>query len=366
MGRVYETYDSQVVIGEIAADVEQAVVAKKLDAMCLALDGYEPAPAPNGLLKWFGIAKAAPGPSGLYIHGDVGRGKTMLMDLFYGLARVRPKRRIHFHEFMQGVHARVHHFRKREDDPIPPVAAEIAENASLLCFDEFQVSDITDAMILGRLFTALFDHGVVVVATSNIAPEGLYQHGLNRARFLPFIALMKQRLEVVSLDGDRDYRLERLMGHKVYLTPLGAEADEELHAIWRELTECERGEPLALEVTGRTLVVPQAACGVARFSFADLCEAPLGPGDYLKIAKTFHTLIVAGIPKLNKARRNEAKRLVVLVDTLYDNHVCLAASAEVAPHAIYPEGDHAFEFARTASRLVEMQSKDYLMAMRVR
>ena len=362
MGRVYDTYDKMVVRGELRADVAQAVVAKKLDALCEALDGYERSDRPNGLVKWLGLAKQVPPPEGLYIHGDVGRGKTMLMDLFFELARSKPKTRIHFHEFMQSVHARVHHWRKQHDDPIPPVAAEIARDAALLCFDEFQVTDITDAMILGRLFTALFEHGIVVVATSNIAPDGLYEHGLNRNSFLPFIKLMQQKMAVISLDGETDYRLERLMGHKVYVTPLGAEADKELQTMWEELTECESAPPLELEVTGRTLVVPQAARSVARFQFSDLCEQPLGPGDFLKIAKTFHTVIVENIPKLSKARRNEAKRFVILVDALYDNHVRLIASAEVAPDKIYPEGDHAFEFNRTASRLMEMQSEEYLMA----
>ena len=362
MGRVYDTYDSKVVRKELSADIEQAVVAKKLDALCEALDTYEPGDAPNGVMKWLGLARTAPPPPGLYIHGDVGRGKTMLMDLFFELARVKPKKRIHFHEFMQGVHARVHHWRKQHDDPIPPVAAEIAADATLLCFDEFQVTDITDAMILGRLFTALFEHGIVVVATSNIEPDGLYEHGLNRNSFLPFIKLMQQKMEVVSLDGEKDYRLDRLMGHKVYLTPLGPEADAEVQTMWEELTECESAPPMELEVTGRTLVVPEAARSVARFDFADVCEKPLGPGDFLKIAKTFHTVIVENIPKLSKARRNEAKRFVILIDALYDNHVRLIASAEVAPAKIYPEGDHAFEFNRTASRLIEMQSEDYLMA----
>ena len=285
MGRVYDTYDSKVVRAELSADIEQAVVAKKLVALSEALDAHEAGDAPNGVMKWLGLARQAPPPNGLYIHGDVGRGKTMLMDLFFELARTSPKKRIHFHEFMQGVHARVHHWRKQHDDPIPPVAAEIAADARLLCFDEFQVTDITDAMILGRLFTALFTHGIVVVATSNIEPDGLYEHGLNRNSFLPFIRLMQQKMDVVSLDGQTDYRLDRLMGHKVYLTPLGPEADAEVQTMWEELTECESAPPLELEVTGRTLVVPQAARSVARFDFADVCEKPLGPGDFLKIRR---------------------------------------------------------------------------------
>ncbi len=362
MGRVYDTYDNQVVRGELRADIAQAVVAKKLDGLCEALDDYRPGAPAGGVMKWLGLAKPTHPPLGLYIHGDVGRGKTMLMDMFYDLARIDPKTRIHFHEFMQQVHQRVHHFRKQHEDPIPPVAAENAAQSALLCFDEFQVTDITDAMILGRLFTALFEHGIVVVATSNIEPDGLYEHGLNRNSFLPFIKLMQEKMQVVSLDGETDYRLERLMGHKVYVTPLGADTDAEIQTMWKELTECETGPPLELEVTGRTLVVPQAARSVARFDFSELCAKPLGPGDFLKIAKTFHTVFIENIPKLSKARRNEAKRFVILIDALYDNHVRLIASAAVAPSKIYPEGDHAFEFNRTASRLIEMQSEDYLMA----
>ncbi len=362
MGRVYDTYDSLISRGELSPDVEQAVIAKRLDALCDALDSYEPGNTGSLLSRFFGIGEPPKAPKGLYIHGDVGRGKTMLMDLFYDLVRVKPKTRIHFHEFMQNVHGRVHHWRQQEEDPVAPVAAEIADDATLLCFDEFQVSDIADAMILGRLFTALFELGVVVVSTSNLEPDRLYEHGLNRGHFLPFVKLMKQKLEVVSLDGEKDYRLDRLLGHKVYLTPLGRHADAEIQEMWQELTECDEAPSMELEVSGRTLVVPQSARSVARFSFSDLCEKPLGPGDYLKIAKTFHTVIVEGIPKLSKAKRNEAKRFVTLIDALYDNHVRLIASAEVPPGKIYPEGDHAFEFNRTASRLMEMQSEDYLVA----
>ena len=362
MGRVYETYDSLIRRGELSPDVAQAVIAKRLDALCLALDDYEPGASGSFFSRLLGLGKPDGVPRGLYIHGDVGRGKTMLMDLFFDLARIKPKTRIHFHEFMQNVHGRVHHWRQQQEDPVAPVAAEIAADATLLCFDEFQVTDIADAMILGRLFTALFERGVVVVSTSNLEPDRLYEHGLNRGHFLPFIKLMKQKLDVVSLDGEKDYRLDRLLGHKVYLTPPGPDAEAEIQVMWQELTECEEGLPMELEVSGRTVTVPQAARSVARFSFSDLCERPLGPGDYLKIAKTFHTVIVEDIPKLSKAQRNEAKRFVTLIDALYDNHVRLIASAEVPPGKIYPEGDHAFEFNRTASRLMEMQSEDYLMA----
>ncbi|MEM7428667.1 MAG: cell division protein ZapE [Pseudomonadota bacterium] len=362
MGRVQDTYDSLISRGDLSRDAAQSVIVKRLDALCEALDTYEPGGSGSFLSRIFGLGEKTEMPKGLYVHGDVGRGKTMLMDLFFDQVRIKAKTRIHFHEFMQNVHARVHHWRQKEEDPVAPVAEEIASSATLLCFDEFQVTDIADAMILGRLFTALFEHGVVVVSTSNLEPDRLYEHGLNRGHFLPFIRLMKQKLDVVSLDGEKDYRLDRLLGHKVYLTPLGPDADAEIQNMWRELTECDEAPPAELEVSGRTLVVPQAARSVARFSFSDLCEKPLGPGDFLKIAKTFHTVIVEGIPKLSRAKRNEAKRFVLLIDSLYDNHVRLIASADVPPHEIYPEGDHAFEFNRTASRLMEMQSEDYLTA----
>lgn len=360
MRKILQAYEELIASGELKPDGEQARIAAYLDDLAAALNDYTPAPEASGLKKWLGLEKPVPAPRGLYITGEVGRGKTMLMDLFYEHVNVAPKARIHFHEFMQNVHTRVHYWRKAADDPIPPLAKELADGASLLCFDEFQVSDITDAMILGRLFSALFNHGVVVVATSNVEPDHLYEHGLNRARFLPFIGLLKERLQVVNLDSPTDYRLDRIMGHRVYLTPLNDEADEVVQKRWHQLTELDAGEPLDLEVNGRILTVPQAARGVARFDYADLCQQPLGPGDFLKIAKTFDTVLVERIPRLDKARRNEAKRLVTLIDTLYDNHVRLIASAETPPEGIYPEGDHAFEFARTVSRLNEMQSEEYL------
>ncbi len=365
MGRFYDTYDAKVRQGKMKPDDAQAFVAKKLDALCGQLEHYEPGGRSNGFAKWLGLARSKPVPPGLYIHGAVGRGKSMLMDMFYDLVRVEPKTRVHFHQFMQDVHARVHHWRKRVDNSIPPVADEIANRAALLCFDEFQVSDITDAMILDRLFTALFERGVVVVATSNIAPDSLYEDGLNRARFLPFIRLMNRKLEVISLDGEMDYRLERLMGHKVYVTPLGPGSDTKVQQMWRELTDCEAAPPMELEVTGRILTVPQAARRVARFSFEELCERPLGPGDYLKIAKTFHTVVVDNIPKLDKSRRNEARRFMIFVDALYDNKVRLIASAAASPWKICPKGVHTRGFNRTASRLMEMQSQEYLIATRL-
>ncbi|MGI9371388.1 MAG: cell division protein ZapE [Hyphomicrobiales bacterium] len=361
MHAIRKAYETLVASGELTSDAKQLRVISHLDKLADEMSRYTPRTHTKGWKRWFKADDVAEMPQGLYLIGDVGRGKTMLMDLFYANVDFAPKKRIHFHAFMQNVHTRVHHWRKQHNDPIPPVARELADDAKLLCFDEFQVSDITDAMILGRLFSALFEHGVVVVTTSNVHPENLYEHGLNRNSFVPFIKLVQERLEVVSLESPIDYRLNRLMGRRVYVTPLGDEADRVLQTRWEHLTECERGETLDLELKGRTLHVPQAARGVARFSFADLCEKPLGPPDFLKIAETFDTVFVENIPKLDKSRRNEAKRFVILIDALYDNHVRLIASAETPPEEIYPNGDHAFEFSRTASRLNEMQSEDYLM-----
>ncbi len=361
MHAIRKAYETLVASEELTSDAEQLRVITHLDDLASALTRYTPRTPVNGWKRWFTSDEAPEMPRGIYLIGDVGRGKTMLMDLFFANVDFAPKKRVHFHAFMQNVHTRVHHWRKQHDDPIPPVAQELADEAKLLCFDEFQVSDITDAMILGRLFSALFEHGVVVFTTSNVHPENLYEHGLNRNSFLPFIKLVQEKLDVISLDSPVDYRLNRLMGRRVYVTPLGEEADRVLQTRWEHLTDCEKGEPQELELKGRTLHVPQAARGVARFSFADLCEKPLGPPDFLKIAETYDTVFVENIPKLDKTRRNEAKRFVILIDALYDNHVRLIASAATPPEGIYPEGDHAFEFSRTASRLHEMQSEDYLM-----
>jgi cell division protein ZapE len=284
------------------------------------------------------------------------------MDLFFEAARLRAKRRVHFNAFMVETHARIHAARQKgeSDDPIPAVARAIASDASLLCFDEFQVTDVADAMILGRLFEQLFALGVVIVATSNTPPEKLYEGGLNRQLFLPFIALIGERLDILNLDGAVDYRLQRMAGMKVYLTPLGPETDRAMDEDWRKLTDEDRGTPMELTVLGRKLAVPQAAGGVARFSFADLCAAALGAADYLAIAETFRTVMIDRIPVMGPEMRNEARRFVLLIDTLYDEGVKLICSAAAAPDALYTDGDGAEAFRRTASRLAEMQSADYL------
>jgi len=333
-------------------DEAQARAADKLHALARALKRYRPGK---------GIFFKSKPPRGLYIWGDVGRGKSMLMDLFFEKAPAAKKRRVHFNAFMVETHARIHELRRNGGgEEIASVARMVANDATLLCFDEFQVTDVADAMILGRLFQQLFDLGVVIVATSNTAPKHLYEGGINRQLFLPFIALIGEKLAIVEVNGPQDYRMQRMAGLDIYITPLGPEADAKMDAAWRRLADCERGQPAALEVLGRKLHVPQAANGVARFSFADLCARALAAADYLAVARAFHTLLIDDIPVLSPARRDEARRFIVLIDTLYDCGTKLVCSAAAPPGALYPAGDGADAFRRTASRLTEMQSAEYL------
>jgi cell division protein ZapE len=306
---------------------------------------------------------------GLYIFGDVGRGKTMLMDLFFAASSVVRKRRVHFHEFMAEVHERVHVLRQRAkldeisaEDPIGVAASAIAQETRLLCFDEFHVTDIADAMILGRLFKRLFELGVVVVATSNVPPTELYKDGLNRALFLPFIALIEEHMEIRQLGARTDFRLEKLAGVPVWHVPADRAAEAALDQAWQSLTSGHAGEPQDLLVKGHTIRIPRATMGVARFSFHDLCQQPLAAADYLKIAREYHTVLLDRVAVMDYERRNEAKRFIILIDTFYDNAVKLIASAEAEPDALYraDEGFEASEFKRTASRLIEMRSEAYL------
>jgi cell division protein ZapE len=295
----------------------------------------------------------------------------MLMDLFFRYVPAQRKRRVHFHDFMADVHQRVHEWRQaskqgqaRGTDPIAAVAEALADEAWVLCFDEFTVNDIADAMILGRLFAALWERGVVVVATSNVDPQELYKDGLNRALFLPFIAELQRRMDVLRLEARTDYRLEKLSGAPVYHVPADAAARAALDAAWNRLTGDAQPHPATIMAKSRSIEAPAAAAGIARFGFQDLCDKPLGAADYLLIAREFHTLIIDHIPVMDVSRRNEAKRFIILIDVLYENHVKLVASADAEPDQLYAgaEGREAFEFARTASRLIEMQSESYLAA----
>ena len=363
-------YAAGVTGGLIEPDPAQLAVVDNLGRLEAEIAEHRLARKSSSLGWMFGSREKRPTRiKGLYVHGDVGRGKTMLMDLFFEASPVQRKRRAHFHEFMLDVHERVHALRQKMKlgeypgaDPIELVAADLAKEAWLLCFDEFHVTDIADAMILGRLFTQLFAHGVVLVATSNVEPAELYKDGLNRALFLPFIRMLEQNADVVRLSSRTDFRLEKLGGMPVWYVPADAAADAALDQVWRRLTRGRKGETQELPLKGRSVHVPLAAMGVARFSFSDLCEQPLGAADYLRIAREYHTLILDRVPVMTFETRNAAKRFIILIDTLYDLNVKLIASAEAEPDGLYrgDEGFEAQEFRRTASRLIEMRSQDYL------
>jgi cell division protein ZapE len=363
-----EHYQSLVSSGAIEADPAQAAAAEAFSDLEARLSSYKPARKQGLLGRLFADKNGGP-PRGLYVHGEVGRGKTMLMDLFFQHSQIEHKRRAHFHEFMAEVHERIYGFRQAiargeiaDGDVIAQTASAIFDQAWLLCFDEFHVTDIADAMILGRLFSKLFELGTVVVATSNVAPEDLYKGGLNRALFLPFITQISDHMDVLRLDARTDFRLEKLAGVKMWLVPADRDADAALDKAWARMTGNAPCKPREIAIKGRVLRVPCSAHGVARFPFADLCEKPLAASDYLRLAHDYHTILVDRIPVMDYAERNAAKRFISLIDTLYDNAVKLMASAAADPVSLYlaTDGVEANEFKRTSSRLIEMSSESYL------
>ena len=363
MTQVRARYDALIAAGELQPDSDQAAAADRLDALQTQLE----AQPKRGSTLWRMLGKKPEAPRGLYLWGGVGRGKSMLMDLFFGCLAINRKRRVHFAEFMLEVHQRINVERKKEvGDPIAPVAAAIADETRCLCFDELMVTNSPDAMILSRLFTALLEAGVTIVATSNRPPKDLYLNGLNREHFLPFIALIEQRLDVVPLNGPVDYRRDRLGQQETWLVPNGPDATTQLSAAFFRLTDYppeDRDHVPSEDIPvqgGRTLHVPKSLKGVAVFSFKRLCGEARGAADYLAIARRYHTVILVGVPILTPEHRNEAARFVALIDALYEHKVKLLAAADAAPGDLYPRGDGRFEFDRTVSRLEEMRSDDYL------
>lgn len=368
---VAEKLKSRTQTGELQADPVQLAIAARLDRILSALKLSRSA-AKTSALGWLFAArrKQADPVRGLYVHGSVGRGKTMLMDMFFELAPVTRKRRCHFHEFMADVHGRIHAHRQKlkngetkQADPVPPVADEIIAEAELLCFDEFTVTDIADAMILSRLFSALFERGCVLIATSNVAPENLYRDGLNRGLFLPFIDILNRHVDVMTLDSPTDYRMSKLDSLPVYHAPLDAASAREMDVAWALAIGGLREKPVDLPMKGRALHVPRTAGRAARFSFADLCENPLGAADYLAIADHFDTVFLDEVPMMGPEKRNATKRFIILIDALYDNAIRLVMSGADMPERLLTErkGVEGFEFDRTVSRLFEMRSADYLI-----
>lgn len=372
---VAERYKALVTSGTIQQDAAQLELAHALDNVLLQVRERRLTSKSSALGWLFASKQKSPALiKGLYIYGSVGRGKTMLMDLFYEQIVAQRKKRVHFHDFMADVHERINAQRQAfkrgettQTDPIAPVAEQLIKEAWVLCFDEFSVTDITDAMILSRLFEALFARGCVLVATSNVKPDDLYRDGLNRSLFEPFIELLKTRVDVFNLDARTDYRMEKIQQLPVYMTPLNSETKVALAQSWRELTAGQITRSHQITVKGRQIVVPMEAGGIARFSFDELCARPLAASDYHILAHRYHTIFVENVPVMAEDRRNEAKRFINLIDMLYDAGTRLIMSAAAAPENLYVShrGSEGFEFARTASRLFEMQSADYLSASRV-
>lgn len=368
-GPVAKAYQRRIEDGQLSEDPAQFAAVGALDDLIDALS--------NQKKSWFG--RSAP-PKGLYLWGGVGRGKSMLMDLFFSLAPEKQKRRIHFHDFMREIHEFRAYWRSLSEperkksqwyvkgakgDPLAPAAKRMSASAKLLCFDEFQVTQIADAMILSRLFEKAFEYGLTLIVTSNRPPDDLYKDGINRELFVPFIDQLKSRCRIMELASEIDHRLAQLSRAPVWVTPLDSHADAALDLAWDRLTTCSTAAPMTLNVQNRLLEVPLAAAGVARFRFEDLCAKPLGATDYRELTLHFHTIILSDIPRLSAEKRNEAIRFTTLIDVLYEAKVNLVAGAAASPDDLYPEGDGSFEFARTASRLHEMQSAKYIGAERV-
>lgn len=374
---VLQRYTHLVQTGAVTRDAEQERIARALDRLIDSIIARRLA-TKSSALGWLFARKRETKERimGLYVYGGVGRGKTMLMDMFYDLLPVRRKRRVHFNDFMADVHDRIAKHRQarkegtvKEDDPIPPVARALAEQAWVLCFDEFSVTDIADAMILSRLFSALFAEGVVLVATSNVAPENLYRDGLNRGLFLPFIDTLSRNAEIMTLDGPTDYRLEKMNRLSVYLTPISPASDKRMDEMWQSVTAGQPSEPADLTVKTRKVQIPLASGSSARFDFVDLCEKPLAAREYLAITDRYDTIFIDHVPVLNPTLRNATKRFIVLIDILYDRKARAVISADVSPDRLYagrPGTTEAFEFDRTVSRLIEMQSKEWLEAFEQR
>ena len=364
-GLLRAAYESRLAAGALSDDPAQRGAVAALSRVEADLAAVRPA----------GLFRKAEGVRGAYLWGPVGRGKSMLMDLFFEAAATRPKRRIHFLEFMARTHRLVDAWRTsdasarraqfgqaRGDDPIPPVADVIAAETRLLCFDEFQVTDIADAMILGRLFEALFARGVSLVATSNRPPDELYQDGINRQLFLPFIAMLKARMEIVPVAGPLDYRRERMRAARAWLSPIDPDNAREFDRLWRDLLGGEAETGVTLEVLGRREHWPRAAGVMLRANFVSLCAHALGPADYIAIAGRFRKVFIEAVPKLGRDKRNEARRFATLIDTLYEARAHVVVLADGEPDTLYPAGDQAFEFERTASRLREMRSTAWMAA----
>jgi cell division protein ZapE len=371
---VASAYAARVASGEFSEDPAQVELAERLDTLLQQVSTKRLANKSSALGWMFGRKQSSSVPlRGLYVHGSVGRGKTMLMDMFFELVPAKRKRRAHFLDFMADAHSRIHAHRQKlkngetkENDPVPPVAAELFEEAWVLCFDEFSVTDIADAMLLSRLFEQLFKRGCVLVATSNVEPDQLYKDGLNRSLFMPFIGLLKDNVDIINLDARTDYRMETTTRLPVYHLLADGEGDDAMDLAWKRVTAGKQTASDTVRVQGRDVAVPKAGAGAARFSFTGLCEKPLGASDYAAISARYNTVFVDRVPVMAEANRNAAKRFITLIDTLYDRKNRLFISAAAGPDGLYlgKTGTESFEFARTASRLNEMQSEAYLEASR--